>query len=101
MMMKVVAKGIFLFIDYNLLNVEFCLDTSMLSLWSNYFVDLNAVFCMLLDSHGEFSYVLIVLRLWSDLKFIGLLIVSTGINELDLVIITVIELHRRCLILLD
>ena len=40
---------------------------------------------MLLDSRGEFSYVLMILRLWSDLEFIGFLIVSTGTNKLDLV----------------
>lgn len=40
---------------------------------------------MLLDSCGEFSYVLMILRLWSDLEFIGFLIVSTGTNKLDLV----------------
>ena len=40
---------------------------------------------MLLDSCGEFSYVLMILRLWSDLEFIGFLIVSPGTNKLDLV----------------
>lgn len=40
---------------------------------------------MLLDSRGELSYVLMILRLWIDLEFIGFLIVSTGINKLDLV----------------
>ena len=40
---------------------------------------------MLLDSCGEFSYVLMILRLWSDLEFISFLIVSTGTNKLDLV----------------
>ena len=40
---------------------------------------------MLLDSCGEFSYVLMILRLWSDLEFIDFLIVSTGTNKLDLV----------------